>query len=177
MAEPTAPGQESNGARPSRRALLAGTAGLGMAGAFGWWQATPDGTGQRLGDRRPIPQPGATAMVSFPLGLSDLQLASLLSDISAGLVGGVIFFGENITSASQIAGVIAQLRQAAKSGPIKQPLLLMTDQEGGLVRRLPGQPTLSAKQMGQAADPVAAASAGGTGAGQNLRGVGMNVNL
>jgi len=163
-----------------------------MAGAFGWWQATPDSTGQRLGDRRPIPQPGATAMVSFPLGLSNLQLAgqrviysypgttppaSLLSDISAGLVGGVIFFGENITSASQIAGVIAQLRQAAKSSPIKQPLLLMTDQEGGLVRRLPGQPTLSAKQMGQAADPVAAASAGGTGAGQNLRGVGMNVNL
>ena len=31
--------------------------------------------------------------------------------------------------------------------------------------------------MGQAADPVAAASAGGTGAGRNLRGVGMNVNL
>lgn len=168
--------------------MLAGTAGLGLAGAFGWWQAAP----QSAAVRRPIPQPGSTVLVSFPLNLTNQQLAgqrvifsypgttppsSLLSDISAGLVGGVIFFGENITSAGQIAGVISQLRQAASHSPVKLPLLLMTDQEGGLVRRLPGQPTLSAKQMGQAADPVAAASAGGTGAGQNLRGVGMNVNL
>jgi len=188
MAEPTVPSPEPNDARPSRRAMLAGTAGLGLAGAFGWWQAAPrNATGQR-----PIPQPGSTAMVSFPPNLTNQQLAgqrviysypgatppsSLLSDISAGLVGGVIFFGENITSTSQIAGVISQLRQAAAHSPVKLPLLLMTDQEGGLVRRLPGQPTLSAKQMGQAADPVAAASAGGTGAGQNLRAVGMNVNL
>jgi len=57
------------------------------------------------------------------------------------------------------------------------PLLLMTDQEGGLVRRLPGQPVLSEKQIGQSSDPVAAAAAAGTGAGQNLAGVGMNVNL
>jgi beta-N-acetylhexosaminidase len=142
--------------------------------------------------QRPIRQPGSTLPAGFPPGLTNQQLAgqrviysypgttppsSLLSDISAGLVGGVIFFGENITGESQIAAVISQLRQAAAHSPVKVPLLLMTDQEGGLVRRLPGQPTLSAKQMGQAADPVAAAGAGGTGAGQNLRGVGMNVNL
>jgi beta-N-acetylhexosaminidase len=188
MAESMAPGPESNDARPSRRAMLAGTAGLGLAGAFGWWQAAPGHvTGQR-----PIRQPGSTLPAGFPPGLTNQQLAgqrviysypgttppsSLLSDISAGLVGGVIFFGENITGESQIAAVISQLRQAAAHSPVKVPLLLMTDQEGGLVRRLPGQPTLSAKQMGQAADPVAAAGAGGTGAGQNLRGVGMNVNL
>jgi beta-N-acetylhexosaminidase len=53
----------------------------------------------------------------------------------------------------------------------------MTDQEGGLVRRLPGAPTLSEKQIGQSADPAGAAGAAGTGAGQNLAGVGMNVNL
>jgi beta-N-acetylhexosaminidase len=53
----------------------------------------------------------------------------------------------------------------------------MTDQEGGLVRRLPGEPTLSEKQIGQSSDPASAASAAGTGAGQNLAGVGMNVNL
>jgi beta-N-acetylhexosaminidase len=57
------------------------------------------------------------------------------------------------------------------------PLLLMTDQEGGLVRRLPGAPVLSEKQVGQSADPVGAATAAGTGAGRNLAGVGMNVNL
>jgi beta-N-acetylhexosaminidase len=73
--------------------------------------------------------------------------------------------------------VITQLRQAQAQSPVQVPLLLMTDQEGGLVRRLPGQPDLSEKQIGQSSDPVAAAAAAGTGAGQNLASVGMNVNL
>ena len=37
--------------------------------------------------------------------------------------------------------MITQLRQAQAQSPIQVPLLLMTDQEGGLVRRLPGAPT------------------------------------
>ncbi|WP_218006196.1 glycoside hydrolase family 3 N-terminal domain-containing protein [Nocardia tenerifensis] len=102
---------------------------------------------------------------------------SLLDDIRAGRAAGVIFFGENISSPEQIAGVVAQLRQAQAESPISRPLLLMTDQEGGLVRRLPGAPVPSAKQVGQSPDPVAAAFDAGLGAGRNLRGVGMNVNL
>jgi beta-N-acetylhexosaminidase len=53
----------------------------------------------------------------------------------------------------------------------------MTDQEGGLVRRLPGAPVLSAKQIGASGNPAATASQAGTAAGKNLAGVGMNVNL
>jgi beta-N-acetylhexosaminidase len=60
---------------------------------------------------------------------------------------------------------------------VSSPLLLMTDQEGGLVRRLPGVPTMSEKQIGASSNPAAAASQAGTGAGQNLAGVGMNLNL
>jgi beta-N-acetylhexosaminidase len=60
---------------------------------------------------------------------------------------------------------------------VKAPLLLMTDQEGGLVRRLPGAPVLSEKQIGQSANPIGAAEEAGTTAGENLRGVGMKVNL
>jgi len=106
--------------------------------------------------------------------------AALLSWIRHGQVGGVIFFGGNISSRAQIASVISKLDQANASplNPMRGfPLLLMTDQEGGLVRRLPGQPLLSEKQVGAAADPAAAAKAAGTGAGRNLAGVGMNVNL
>jgi beta-N-acetylhexosaminidase len=106
--------------------------------------------------------------------------ATLLSWIRHGLVGGVIFFGGNISSRAQIARVIKQLDQANASttNPMRAfPLLLMTDQEGGAVRRLPGQPFLSAKQIGQSAHPAAAARTAGTGAGKNLAGVGMNVNL
>src|SRR6202042_1363950 len=81
----------------------------------------------------------------------------------------------------QIAGVIRQLNRADASSlnPVRAPLLLMTDQEGGQVRRLPGRPYLSEKQIG--ANPLAKAKVLATQAGQgaaaSLRGVGMNINL
>src|SRR5262249_30369917 len=106
--------------------------------------------------------------------------ARLLRWIRHGLVGGVIFFGGNISSRAQIAGVISELDRANASpdNPLRAlSLLLMTDQEGGLVRRLPGAPVLSEKQIGESAHPAAAATRAGTGAGKNLAGVGMNVNL
>jgi beta-N-acetylhexosaminidase len=103
--------------------------------------------------------------------------SALLQQISAGQAAGVIFFGGNISSETQIASVVQQLRQAQQQSPVASPLLLMTDQEGGEVRRLPGAPTMSEKQIGASKKPVSAASSAGTGAGQNLAGVGMNVNL
>ena len=106
--------------------------------------------------------------------------ASLLSSIRNGEVGGVIFFSQNISSQAQIASVIAELDQANASPQNllrSSPLLLMTDQEGGLVRRLPGAPVLPEKQIGESTGPAAQATAAGTGAGQNLAGTGLNVNL
>jgi beta-N-acetylhexosaminidase len=158
--------------QPSRRVVLASVAGLGMAGLS-----------------RP---PAARAQPLAAAALSNLQLAgqrvissysgltppqSLFNDIIAGQTAGVIFFGGNISSETQIAGVITQLRQAQAQSPISVPLLLMTDQEGGEVRRLPGAPAQSEKQIGASGNRVAAATTAGTGAGQNLAGVGMNVNL
>jgi beta-N-acetylhexosaminidase len=105
--------------------------------------------------------------------------AALLSLIRNGEAAGVIFFGQNIRNEAQIRGVIRTLEaaDASRSNPVRAPLLLMTDQEGGEVRRLPGAPVLSEKQIGQSAHPIVNATDAGTGAGQNLRGVGMNVNL
>jgi beta-N-acetylhexosaminidase len=117
---------------------------------------------------------GQRVVYSYP-GLT--VPSALLDQISAGQVAGVIFFGGNISGDAQIASVIGQLAAAQQHSPVPAPLLLMTDQEGGLVRRLPGAPAQSEKQIGEAADPAAAASQAGTGAGQNLAGVGMNVNL
>ena len=54
---------------------------------------------------------------------------------------------------------------------------MLTDQEGGLVRRLPGAPVLAERQIGRSPNGMLLASQAGTGAGHNLRGVGMNVNL
>jgi beta-N-acetylhexosaminidase len=120
---------------------------------------------------------GQRVIYSYP-GLT--PPASLLSSIRNGEVGGVIFFSQNISGQAQIASVIAELDQANASpqNPLRSsPLLLMTDQEGGLVRRLPGAPVLSEKQIGDSVGPAAQATAAGTGAGQNLAGVGLNVNL
>ena len=152
-------------------ALGAGAAVIGGLGLSGTAQAVPDGRqvkltlAQRAAQRVIFSYPGATPP------------AGLLDQISAGEAGGVIFFGENITSLSQIAAVIAQLNEAHEASPVRSPLLLMTDQEGGIVRRLPGAPVLSEKQIGESADPPAQAADAGTGAGQNLAGVGMNLNL
>ncbi len=105
--------------------------------------------------------------------------AELLAKIRAGQVAGVIFFSGNITSQSQLAKVAAELQQAAmsKSNPVRQPLLLMTDQEGGAVRRLPGGPAKSEKQIGLSAHPSSAARNAGRVAAANLRSAGLNVNL
>ena len=103
--------------------------------------------------------------------------ASLLSAIRAGEAGGVIFFGPNVASVAQLRGVIAQLQRASLASPLHTRLLMLVDQEGGEVRRLPGPPSLSEKQIGQSANGASLAAAAGAGAGANLRGAGVNVNL
>jgi beta-N-acetylhexosaminidase len=155
-------------ARQFSRRAAAGVAGLAAAGALagaGTAFAAPPTLRQRAGQR---------VIFSYP-GLTPPE--SLLRHIRAGEAAGVIFFGENISSVAQLAGVARQLNAAAAHRPSAGPLLLMTDQEGGRVRRLPGAPEASAKQVGLAADPVAAARASGAGAGANLRHAGLNVNL
>jgi beta-N-acetylhexosaminidase len=106
--------------------------------------------------------------------------AGLLTAIRRGEAAGVVFFGGNISTTAQIAHVISQLDRASANpeNPLRRlPLLMMTDQEGGLVRRLPDAPLPSEKQIGESADAAAEAASAGTGAGQNLAGAGLNVNL
>ena len=109
--------------------------------------------------------------------------ARLLQLIRRGEVGGVIFFAGNYASRSQFKTAVRQLERAnasATNPAHAYPLLLMTDQEGGEVRRLPGAPALSEKQIG-AMKPLSAAetaaSKAGSGAAANLRRFGLNVDL
>jgi beta-N-acetylhexosaminidase len=124
----------------------------------------------------PAQQVGQRVIWSYP-GLTPPQ--ALFDAIRAGLAGGVIFFGENINRSdrSQIQAVTSELAQAQADSGIGYPLLLMTDQEGGIVQRLPGAPGISEKQIGASADPVGTAQSAGTGAAQNLLNAGMNCNL
>jgi beta-N-acetylhexosaminidase len=109
--------------------------------------------------------------------------AGLIGMISHGQAAGVIFFGGNYRSAAQFASAVRSLQaaNASTSNPLRRyPLLLMTDQEGGLVNRLPGGPALSERQIG-ARVPLpaaeAAASQAGSAAAASLSAYGVNVDL
>ena len=161
----------------SRRSALLGGAtlvgGLGLGGVAR--AATPTSTGRQMAQLSPTQQAGQRVIFSYP---GPTPPSTLLDMISAGEVGGVIFFGENITSLAQISTVAAELKAANAESPVDAPLLLMTDQEGGLIRRIrPGEPTLSEKQIGASPDPTGAAHDAGIGAAQTLAGVDMNTNL
>jgi beta-N-acetylhexosaminidase len=144
--------------------LAGGAAGLLDVGTVSATEKTFS-TEQMAGQRVVFSYPGLTVPTA------------LINQIEAGAAAGVIFFGENIENDSQIAGVIDQLRGAQQRSPVSWPLLLMTDQEGGEVRRLPGPPAWSEKEIGSSSDPTAEAAQAGRRAGENMAGVGMNLNL
>ncbi len=148
--------------------------------------------GLALASGRPVPVLATSAIRARPSALSPRQLAgqrviysyvgltppaSLLTQIEKGQAAGVIFYSDNISSKAQIKTVIQELQQAAAQSRVHEPLLMMTDQEGGAVRRLPGAPGRSEKQIGESSNPAGAARAAGRGAGLNLKSVEMNVNL
>jgi beta-N-acetylhexosaminidase len=98
---------------------------------------------------------------------------SFLARIRAGEVGGVILFSDNVSGGLTAARALtAELQRAARDGN-QPPLLIMTDQEGGEVKRLPGPPTLSPAAMTSSA----VAFAQGQATGRMLRSVGVNVDL
>jgi beta-N-acetylhexosaminidase len=103
--------------------------------------------------------------------------ASLLATIRAGEAAGVILYSANLASDAQIHAVTDELQTAARASKLHRRLLILTDQEGGEVRRLPGAPVLSEKQIGASRNAAALAAEAGHGAGVNLRSAGIDVNL
>jgi beta-N-acetylhexosaminidase len=165
----------AGGTAPARAVALAGGSAPARAVAL------PGGSGAARASREPdvqrlsLQQLAGQRIVFAFAGLK--PPSSLLAAIRAGEAGGVIFFGPNVASRAQLQGVIDELQRASLASPLHDRLLMLTDQEGGPIRRLPGAPTLSEKQIGQSANAVAAAASAGAGAGRNLAGVGINVNL
>ena len=100
----------------------------------------------------------------------------LLRRIRRGKVGGVILFGQNVESRRQVARVVRRLQAVRRPSAVDEPLLVMVDQEGGPVRRIPGAPERSAAATGATGRPAAARRAG-RAAGRNLRAARVNVNL
>ena len=119
---------------------------------------------------------GQRIVVSLP---STTIPATLARQVRRGEVAGVILFSRNIASRAQLRALTVRLQTERKRGPASlrdRPLLVMIDQEGGLVKRLSGAPSRSAAGMGATGD-VATVRAEGVATARNLRSVGVNVDL
>jgi beta-N-acetylhexosaminidase len=95
--------------------------------------------------------------------------------ISSGRVAGVILFGGNVGSRSSVRRLTSELQAIPRPAATPQPLLVTVDQEGGLVRRLPGPPKPSARSIG--ARGAAFAGNLGRATGQSLHSMGVNFDL
>lgn len=160
----------------SRRSVIAGAAGL-LAGGGLLAPASADAAGRARPSILSVEQQAGQRVIWSYAGPT--PPAALYAAIRSGLVGGVIFFGENLKGLTrqQSQQVTRSFADAQAGSGLGYPLLLMTDQEGGRVQRLPGAPGISQKQIGLSADPVGSARAAGLGAAQNLLDAGMNANL
>ncbi len=101
--------------------------------------------------------------------------AAVASAIREGRAAGVILFADNLPSRRAGRSLIARLQSIPHPATPNDPLLVMTDQEGGLVKRLGGAPSASAEQMGARGASFSRRQGRRTAA--NLRDVGVNVNL
>jgi len=137
----------------------------------------------------PLATPGAGNPVALR-GLTPEQLAgqrvvygfsgtapppALVTRIRRGEAGAVILLGANVDGLRGVRSLVARLQAIPRPPALDAPLLMMVDQEGGLVRRLPGPPSRSAAELGSAGP--AAARAAGAAAGRLLHRAGINVNL
>jgi beta-N-acetylhexosaminidase len=136
----------------------------------------------------PAPDPAAPDVTA---GLTDRQLvgqrmifsytgttppAGLRRRIAAGEAAGIILFRENVGSRAGLRATMRSLQAIRRPAAVREPLLVMIDQEGGLVKRLSGAPSRSPAQLGRIGSADLARREGGATAA-NLREVGVNVNL
>jgi len=99
--------------------------------------------------------------------------AGLRRRIARGEAAGVIIFTRNVRSAGQLRATMRRLQAIERPRGLRAPLLVMADQEGGPVRRIPGAPERSAAQVSSADQ----ARSDGRAAARTLRGAGVNMNL
>jgi beta-N-acetylhexosaminidase len=162
--------------RTRRRRLAAGAAaGLAVA-AFAF--------GAALGDHGPAPRPSALSRLSLGQLAGERLIAgfpgvevphALKRMIRRGELAGVILFEGNLPGRAAARRLAAEIQSIHRPAGLRDPLLVMVDQEGGLVKRLSGAPSASAARMG-ASGPAFSRRQGRATAG-SLRDAGINVDL
>jgi beta-N-acetylhexosaminidase len=159
-----------------RRLAVAVLAGLG-AGAFAF--------GAALGDS---PAPRVEVEVAETLSVQHLAGGRIVLGfggtavpprvemaIREGRVAGVVLFADNLPSRAAARSLVGDLQAIRRPRRLRDPLLIMVDQEGGLVKRLPGAPAASAAAMG--ARGATYGREQGRRTATSLRDLGINVDL
>lgn len=145
------------------------------AGAFAF--------GAALGDP-PTPRVEVASTLAAPqlagerivAGLSGTAISPALgAAVREGRVAGVVLFADNFPNRAAGRRLIARLQAIRRPPSLRDPLLVMVDQEGGLVKRVGGAPTVSAARMGERGAAFSREQGRRTAA--NLRDLGVNVDL
>jgi beta-N-acetylhexosaminidase len=152
----------------------------GSAGESDYFK--PDGTTE-VGLRAPRPTlaelltPAQLAGERIVVGLDGTGLSPALKGaIRTGKVAGVVLFEADFPSRAAGRKLIGALQAVARPKQLRRiPLLVMTDQEGGEVKRVDGAPEASAATMG--AEGAGFARREGRATARNLRSLGVNVDL
>jgi len=161
----------------ARRRGVAGVLLVALAiGAFACGATLGDGAEQprpSVAETLPADQLAGQRIVT---GLDGTSISPRLREaIHTGHVAGVVLFAENFPTRTAGRRLIARLQAIPRPPKLRDPLLVMADQEGGLVKRLSGAPTASAREMGERGAAFSANQGRRTAA--NLRDVGVDVDL
>ena len=104
--------------------------------------------------------------------------AALVSRIRRGELAGVVLFAENASTVAQARRLTRRLQAIHRPAALRgAPLLIMIDQEGGLVRRITDAPPRRAALAVARAGDARAIEAEGRRTGRALRRAGINVDL
>jgi beta-N-acetylhexosaminidase len=164
-------------AKAKRRRSIVLAAGLGLAAAaFTMGAALGDGDQQAATSAaerlKPSQLAGERIVVGFDGATAPEPVRRM---IRSGNAAGIILFADNMPSRAAARRLVRGLEGIPRPPGLRSPLLVMTDQEGGLVKRLGGAPTASAQEMG--ARGAAFSRRQGRRTAENLRDVGVNVDL
>jgi beta-N-acetylhexosaminidase len=121
--------------------------------------------------------PGELAGERVVVSIDGTGLTSELRQaIHKGEVAGVVLFEADFPSRAAGRELVAAVQAVPRPKLLRKlPLLVMTDQEGGEVKRLDGAPEASAAEMG--AEGPAYSRKQGKATAANLKSVGVNVDL
>jgi beta-N-acetylhexosaminidase len=159
-----------------RRGVALGVLALLAIGAFACGASLGDEPGQpepSVAETLPAKQLAGERIV---VGLPGTSISEgLRTAVREGRVAGVVLFAANFPSRAAGRRLIAQLQRIKRPPKLRDPLLIMVDQEGGLVKRVGGAPTASAHEMGARGAAFSAKQGRATAA--NLRELGVNVDL